>query len=103
KGPGNSPVSMSSLGSPATTIWVGDGNGSYGIVWQNIANNPSPVGNGTARRLGSNNYIDGSMVERHMDTSTALYCDGHVKSLKMSQVLEKAADGSYRFFTMNDD
>ncbi|RYG65885.1 DUF1559 domain-containing protein, partial [bacterium] len=97
KGPGNSnpPMAMSSLGSAATTIWVADGNGSYGIVWDLIANNPTPIDNGTAKRLGWNSYTDGSLVERHLDTSNVMFCDGHVKSLKMSQLLEKAADGSY--------
>jgi prepilin-type N-terminal cleavage/methylation domain-containing protein/prepilin-type processing-associated H-X9-DG protein len=107
KGPGNSnpPQAMSGVGSPATTIWVADGNGSYGIVWAEVASNPVPIGNGTAKRLGENNYTDGSLVERHLDTSNLLFCDGHVKSMKMSQLLEKSNDGdnSYRLFTMKDD
>ncbi len=103
KGPGNSfpPMAMAAVGSATTTIWVADGNGSYGIVWDNVANNPLPVG--TPKRLGGNNYTDGSAVERHLETTNVLFVDGHVKSMKMDALTAKASDNAYKYFTMKDD
>ena len=46
---------------------------------------------------------DGSIVERHLDTSNLLYVDGHVKSLKMSQLTTVGTSGAYKFFTMRAD
>ncbi|RYG56042.1 hypothetical protein EON80_29825, partial [bacterium] len=31
----------------------------------------------------------GNILERHLETTTVLYCDGHVKSLKLEALLKK--------------
>ena len=45
---------------------------------------------------------------RHLDTTNALFCDGHVKSFKIGQLVEKVpagqpTAGAYRLFTIEDD
>jgi len=45
----------------------------------------------------------GRVIGRHLDTSVVLFCDGHVKSMKMSALAEKGTDNQYRYFTIEDD
>ncbi|RYX82513.1 DUF1559 domain-containing protein [bacterium] len=103
KGPGNSnpSLSMARVEEPATTIWVGDGNGSYQCDWER--NNPAIFLTSAAPSIGSNNLNDGAIVERHLETSNLLYVDGHVKSLKMSSLITVGTSGAYKFFTMRSD
>jgi len=104
KGPGNSnpPMHISRVASPSTTIWAADGNGSYGIVW--ASGQPGvTVTAGGVKRMGLNDYIDGSLVQRHLDTTNLLFVDGHVKSMKIEALTAPAADGAYKYFTMLDD
>jgi prepilin-type N-terminal cleavage/methylation domain-containing protein/prepilin-type processing-associated H-X9-DG protein len=106
KGPGNADPSgkgmaMASVEEPVTTIWVGDGNGSYQCDWAN--GNPAVYKIGSVNALGSNGRGDGSIVERHLDTTNLLYVDGHVKSQKMSNLLTVGTAGAYKYFTMRAD
>lgn len=96
KGPGASTtvsvgtgMKLSSIQDPTRTLWVGDGNGSPWFTATGAA--PPAVdpdeGNGF-RNLGTETYGGGSgaFVERHLETCSFLYGDGHVKSLKLNDV-----------------
>ena len=102
---------LSSFESPATTVWIGettstantDGGGSvitndhfrYQFSWENAAA-PSVTTLGGVQRLGQ-------LVARHLDTTNVLYCDGHVKSVKMDSLTKKNGPTYMSAFTVNDD
>jgi len=97
----NMPVAMASVAAVATTVWVGDGNGAYNFSWGSQAS--QPVVTGTPKRLGEYDYVNGCLVERHIETTNVLFVDGHVKAMKMTALAAKATDGAYKFFTNIDD
>jgi prepilin-type N-terminal cleavage/methylation domain-containing protein/prepilin-type processing-associated H-X9-DG protein len=103
RAPGNSnpPVSLASIDAPATTIWVGDGNGGFAIAWAN--GNPALFLTGTARSIGTNSLQDSAIVERHLDTTNVAFVDGHVKSMKMDALTAVGTLGCYKYFTPADD
>jgi len=113
-------IPLSVVGSPATTIWVGDGNGAYQLSWPDTGSDPEAV-----QTVGSSKYIawkghnnndkqEGSLVDRHQGQTNVIYCDGHAKNIALSFLLSldqrtKNADGSanpngyIRQFTPADD
>lgn len=89
KGP--SVVNLAAIAAPATTAWIVEQNVASGtgyspnqvsISWSDYSTNPvvKTASNGIQ-------YLDtpqgADLPERHLDTTTVLYCDGHVKSLKL--------------------
>ena len=100
-------VSAASLATPSTTVWVTDNNnapstvntgGSQGFFWASPATNP-PVTASTPRQLQN-------IVERHLDTTNVLFCDGHVKALKLDALAKTKTIGSDQvmtLFTIEDD
>ncbi len=107
-------ISSSYLYVPATTAWVFDstnnpstlgagGRGSW-IYW---ADNSQPSGidaGSNPKTFGGNNSGDvGRIVERHLDTTNVLWCDGHVKAMKLDALREKSSAGYYKLLTAEDD
>lgn len=106
-------VALTSIVVPASTVWVTDNNnapgatnpgGSQGFFWPNAASNPSITA--TSPRQLQN------IVERHLDTTGVLYCDGHVKAMKLdalavTKTLIDPVDGQTKnvmtTFTIEDD
>jgi prepilin-type N-terminal cleavage/methylation domain-containing protein/prepilin-type processing-associated H-X9-DG protein len=99
-GPGNGTNTLSSLNSPASTVWVGDGNGSYTIDCQ--SNGPIPVqtvnGYTEIGTVNVSNLSNGAFVLRHggPDIGNALFTDGHVKAMNAGQatVTNVESDGN---------
>lgn len=108
-------VSLSSIVSPASTVWATDNinrrtteepNGAFGFLWQNAASNPAvTTGDGGFKRLEK-------IVARHLETTNVLFCDGHVKSLKLDALAATKSvvdpvDGQTKtvmtLFTIEDD
>ena len=101
-GNGNPSMSMARVDEPSTTIWVGDGNGSYQCDWE--TGNPAIFTIGSIKAIGQNGLGDGSIVERHLETTNILYVDGHVKSSKMDALAAvSSTSGAYKYFTMISD
>jgi prepilin-type processing-associated H-X9-DG protein len=126
-GPGNcgdlncsgSGIQTSQLLQPSQTIWVADGTDSYQFDWggpqpsatpSNISN-PAPKNlyAGAGLGIGSENTgtgdgarSDGSLQEVHggPDLVNIIWCDGHVKALKISNLLATNSYGQYGYFTM---
>jgi len=106
-------VAMSSIAVPAATIWVTDNNnavtavntgGSQGFFWTNAAANPSITS--TAPRQLQN------ISERHLEFANAVFCDGHVKAMKLddmarTKTLVDPVDGATKnvmtVFTIEND
>lgn len=81
-------LSMASIPEPASTVWVTDtdnhvaeANGSFGFSWDNAATAPTVTTTALGRQLEK-------IVERHLETTNVLYCDGHVKSMKLSKLAQ---------------
>jgi prepilin-type N-terminal cleavage/methylation domain-containing protein/prepilin-type processing-associated H-X9-DG protein len=106
-------LNMASLAVPATTVWVTDNNnsvsavntgGSQGFFWASTASNPT-ITNAQPRQLQN-------IVERHLETTNVLFCDGHVKAYKLDALaqtkqLVDPKDGQTKnvmtIFTIEDD
>ncbi len=100
-------VSLSQLATPSTTVWVADNNnaistvntgGSQGFFWPSPAANPV-ISTTTPRQLQN-------IVERHLETTSVLFCDGHVKAFKLDALAKTKTVGSDQvmtLFTVEDD
>lgn len=90
--------SIVELQSPSDTFMVGDGNGSFQLSWQwnNGATGQPDIADisGTPLKVGGKSSTDtnleGKIVERHLDTLNVVFCDGHVKAMKLTKLLEQS-------------
>jgi prepilin-type processing-associated H-X9-DG protein len=98
-GPGQETVmKLSAVSAPTTTLWVMDG---FTGTSNNIFNVQRFVGaltqtiNTTAmpRTIQTTTQHSASIPERHLETTNALFCDGHVKALKLTTIITKNAAG----------
>ena len=92
---GGSACSLAQLNSPASTIWVGDGSGSYEIDWSASSGAQTAVTSNGYSEVGiTGTRTDGALCARHggPDLANVLYCDGHVKSLNMGKLLATATE-----------
>ena len=100
-------TSLATLASPATTIWAGDGSGSYQIDWQNQNSVTSPIFNNSGlpyfgdpgNFTAPNQRGEGALVARHTEFANIVFCDGHAKSMRLSSLLTKNSNGDYLYFT----
>jgi prepilin-type N-terminal cleavage/methylation domain-containing protein/prepilin-type processing-associated H-X9-DG protein len=110
-------LKISALTTPTTTIFAGDGGrweaastpprwSSFrylAYVWYDYNNGVPTIDNTlsvpTARV--NNNFSD--IPARHMETINILWCDGHVKAMKLQSLLERAPDGTHRYFSTEED
>ncbi len=101
-GPSNNKT-LASIDEPVTTVWVGDGSGSYQIAW--LDTSPAITTIGGVKALGDGTLLSGAAVERHLETSNILFVDGHVKSMKMASLtaLGNTTPAYYKYFTPNAD
>ena len=97
--PGTSPFSnsttLATITSPSTTISVGDTVPTYGtdyftfeISWATVLSNPTVT---TINNIPTLNRV----AARHLNTANLLYCDGHVKSLNVTSLVQPDAAGYY--------
>ncbi|BCM93458.1 hypothetical protein IAD21_05349 [Abditibacteriota bacterium] len=95
---------FSSLIQPSETIWCADATASATTLsssfsWPNLAS--QPVGpTGSPERL---NGTGTDLIARHLETINVLYCDGHVKARKISQLCVRGLSNQLRQFTLEDD
>ncbi|RYG72842.1 DUF1559 domain-containing protein [bacterium] len=84
-------TSMASLEDAAGTLWVADmeADGSLNTAYRFLGNNitfatgaPGP----RSRLLPGSSGVGGAIVGRHLETTNVLFCDGHVKSLKLDAI-----------------
>jgi len=106
-------IGLSDLAVPAATVWITDNaneitatnsGGSQGFFWSSPAANPA-VTSQRPRQLQN-------ILERHLETTNVLFCDGHVKALKLDALAVTKAvfdprDGQTKnvmtIFTIEDD
>ncbi len=90
-------TSLASIQDSSGCVWIGDGSAHFEFAWENKDDQPSVKVDPTGLR-----YLD-YLVERHLSTVPLLYCDGHVKSVKLDSLVKKNAAGAYPVFTIQDD
>lgn len=113
-------VSLAQIGSPAEVVWAADTNnangtqttnggssgGSYGFTWASITQGPSIIEAASGYRQLTSAGEGGGVAERHLQTTNALFCDGHVKSFNLERLSQSRAtpggDVAY-LFTIEDD
>lgn len=107
RGPGSGGFLMNVIESPATTLWIADGNGQFHLTWGNKSNNPAITLNSMNQKqlmgAGTSAPVAGALVERHLDTTDVLYCDGHVKASKLTSLVKTNTDGYISSLTCKDD
>ena len=104
--PAEASKNLASIPAPSTTLWVADGGGfnnDFQTAWASIGSQNGITVNG----FGGYDYLQDIPV-RHLNTANVLFCDGHVKAMKMGQLAEKVpagvpTAGAYRYFTIEDD
>jgi len=101
--------SLAALPVPATTVWIADAvQSTTDDNWQLTDGILTAPDGGI---IGGDPVVDNSvspptlrcLVARHLDTTNVLWCDGHVKSMKLATLAETAADGAHKYFTIADD
>ncbi|RYG71697.1 DUF1559 domain-containing protein [bacterium] len=102
---------------PAETIWLADVNGQDNnptFIWQPNNSNPTISTLSGIKYLQNRNgggLINFGVAERHLEMTTVLFCDGHVKALKVDALTQRGqqltanfpAGGAYRLFTIDED
>jgi prepilin-type N-terminal cleavage/methylation domain-containing protein/prepilin-type processing-associated H-X9-DG protein len=93
---------LASIVTPSTTALVMDGQAETGspiigyfCYWTNAAGLPTLV-DGPPKTFQT-------AVERHLETINVLYCDGHVKSRKLADLVKPNSAGVLSAFTREDD
>ncbi|BCM88916.1 hypothetical protein IAD21_00758 [Abditibacteriota bacterium] len=92
-------VSLAAIANAAGTLWLADSvtddyNYACDMPFGNTTAMPAPMG--TPLRIGR-------IIERHLDTATFLFVDGHVKSQKLVQALKTNSSGIAPTLTIEDD
>ncbi len=92
-GPANN-VAAAKLQSPASTVWVTDSAAWFEIQWANKGVNPQPTTLSGVPSLALVQF-------RHNGPSltNVLYCDGHVKSKRIGDLMQMNANGVYYQFS----
>jgi prepilin-type N-terminal cleavage/methylation domain-containing protein/prepilin-type processing-associated H-X9-DG protein len=94
-------ASLAALAQPAETVWILETTLGNEISWQNIAAQPSINSSTSPHTLGD--PAGSAAVERHLERINVAYADGHVKSEKLDTLVQPAASGAYKRFTIEDD
>jgi prepilin-type processing-associated H-X9-DG protein len=95
--------SLAQIVAPASTVWVMDSDGSPWFFWEGVGDQPSGIDTTTTpRSLGIAG--DGLAQERHLERTNVLWCDGHVKSVKLDLLNERSGpDNTLKYLTIEDD
>jgi len=112
--PDESSKSLAVMQNPASTVWVADSwriGSATSVFWdfQIGVGNPGEQFN-LVRTGPQGPYFNnmGVPVGRHLETCVVLFADGHVKAMRLDQLLERTANiynntFAYKYFTVEDD
>lgn len=78
----------------------------YGYEFYTTTGNPTGLSNynGTPSILASvNSSGNQHILARHLETTTVLWCDGHVKSMKLPTLTTLGTTGYYKYLTIEED
>lgn len=92
---GDGSTTLADIQSAADCVWVGDSSFHSEFAWEDLKEQPRVIND-------SPRWLD-FLIERHMDTVTVLFCDGHVKSVHLDNLARKNSAGYLPAFTIEDD
>ncbi len=88
-------IGLSQIAAPAATVWATDINSrqgtdrSYGILWPNANSAPSIRTSADETTIPAGRRQLEKIIDRHLETTSVLFCDGHVKALKLDALAAK--------------
>jgi prepilin-type N-terminal cleavage/methylation domain-containing protein/prepilin-type processing-associated H-X9-DG protein len=110
---GETDTVLSSLQDASGTVWISESKGiynmfetSYEFAWSSITGSALPdddVPQPEVETTAAGYRTLDRLMERHLETIAVLYCDGHVKSLKLPALTKKNSAQAYPAFTIQDD
>jgi len=90
-------VKLAQMQSASDTAWVMDGTKDFFFSCFDVTNNVTfPILDSTPRTWSN-------ATERHLGTINVLYCDGHVKAVKLEALAATGSNGVLKHFTIEDD
>jgi prepilin-type N-terminal cleavage/methylation domain-containing protein/prepilin-type processing-associated H-X9-DG protein len=93
---------MSIVGVPAETLWVTEGIGNlFQFAGKDTGDDPDTLFNDEAYPYLSDTGGDG-VAARHLETINVLWCDGHVKAVRLDFLSTKSG-GYLKYFTALND
>ena len=108
-------ISMAEISQPAQTMWAADtnnrfeANGNFGIGggnWLRAVNNPTIKTNADEPRIPAGSRQLDTIIDRHLGTTNVLFCDGHVKAMKLETLAQTRTVGGVAvmpMFTIEED
>jgi prepilin-type N-terminal cleavage/methylation domain-containing protein/prepilin-type processing-associated H-X9-DG protein len=103
----NSSVSIAQIEAPAEVVSLADGAGSSdgSFIWWYMWDTPTAasIASGTSGRILGGTTV--GIRERHLETTNVLFCDGHVKAVKLDFLVKPSTNpaGRLKYFTIQDD
>jgi prepilin-type N-terminal cleavage/methylation domain-containing protein/prepilin-type processing-associated H-X9-DG protein len=111
------PLTMGKVQTPAETVWVAEGDGSYqcavpnGQEWHTTITNPQRV---ALNKIGRSLYpqpgewLEGAIVARHQNRVNIIWGDGHAKNMDLRTLMTKGrlldrGEPLWKYFTIEDD
>lgn len=97
-------IAESQLEDPVQTVWASDAagqNGASGDFAMNIISTPAVLNESPFRRYGVGSET--AVAERHLETANILFCDGHVKAMKVTALAALSTENYAKFFTIQAD
>lgn len=96
---------------PAETVWVCEGtNNVFQLEWKNNAehfdtlnSDPYPYLSDSSPSKDATTGMADGVGARHLETTNVLWCDGHVKAVRLDLLREKTSGASLKYFTMTQD
>lgn len=99
--------SVAKLDDAAGTVWLLDSNGGDPDKYHFYQADVTPVPTVSSTEPKKLSGLSGSVpTERHLGTTNVLWCDGHVKAMKLSSLLEKRRSDNndvLSYFTVAND
>lgn len=92
-------VNLASISSPALIVWAADGVALKPWAWQFIGG--ATITGSAGQRIFEG--PQGVIPERHLETTNILYCDGHVKSRKLDELVRTNSGGALAAFDTGRD
>jgi prepilin-type N-terminal cleavage/methylation domain-containing protein/prepilin-type processing-associated H-X9-DG protein len=97
-------VSLAMIQEPASTVWITDGGvpGVKSPAWKSYEfwwGDPAAINSAYPAPTNTNPSTFQNIVERHTDTTNVIYCDGHVKAVRLSQLTQRKNVGGQQILT----
>ena len=107
------PPNLSQLAASSTTVWILESGSDFHNFWEvgalsthnaGIATTSAGIRYLSPRGLSGEESNSGGPLARHLETTNVLYCDGHVKSVKLDYLNTRVGSTNIlKYFTIQDD